>query len=86
MGMATGLLLECRQGMSQADSELLYGGGISDWCWKEVPFPDDPWEEGVLVDGQHGSWLVKSVLTYGAFVTWANYIIVLLHQSVLYFE
>ena len=34
---------------------------------------DDPWEE-VLVDGQLGSWLVKYVLTSGAFVTWANHI------------
>ena len=41
---------------------------------EEVKFPDGPWEEGVLVDGQLGSWLVKSVLTSGAFVTWANYI------------
>ena len=36
--------------------------------------PVGPWEEGVLVDGQLGSRLVKSVLTSGAFVTWANYI------------
>ena len=35
---------------------------VSDRCWKEVPFPDGPWE-GVLVDGQLGSWL--AVILFG---------------------
>ena len=36
---------------------------MTDKC--AVPSLDDQWEEGVHVDGQLGSWLVKSVLTSG---------------------
>ena len=51
VNMAADSQLKCRQGMFENDSEL-YGGGISDRCWKEPPFPNALWDERVPVDGQ----------------------------------